>query len=97
MIDHVNPKRTKFTIEMMGWSIPDGPDSYLKLIHAVDRKEFGVHMDACNGVNCPTRLYQNADFIRECFEKLGPTVTSKNSDPTKTILHQIVIFLTQQY
>ena len=67
---------TKFTIEMMGWSIPDGPDSYLKLIKAVDRKAFGVHMDVCNGINCPTRFYQNADFIRECFAKLGQWITS---------------------
>lgn len=76
VIDPVQPKRTKFTIEMMGWSIPDGPDSYLKLIKAVDRKAFGVHMDVCNGINCPTRFYQNADFIRECFAKLGQWITS---------------------
>ena len=37
VIDEVKPKRTKFTIEMMGWSLPDGPDAYLKLIKAVDR------------------------------------------------------------
>ncbi len=76
LIDQVNPKRTRFTIEMMGWSVPDGPDSYLKLVHAVDRKVFGVHMDVCNGINCPTRFYQNANFIRECFEKLGRWIIS---------------------
>ena len=26
VIDAVKPKRTKFTIEMMPWSLPDGPD-----------------------------------------------------------------------
>ena len=76
LIDAVKPKRTRFTIEMMGWSVPDGPDSYLKLIKAVDRKAFGVHMDVCNGVNSPTRFYQNRDFIRECFEKLGAWIVS---------------------
>ena len=30
VIDAVKPRRTKFTIEMMGWNIPDGPDSYLR-------------------------------------------------------------------
>jgi sugar phosphate isomerase/epimerase len=29
VIDEIKPKRTKFTIEAMGWSLPDGPDSYL--------------------------------------------------------------------
>ena len=76
LIDAVKPTRTKFTIEMMGWNLPDGPDSYLKLIKAVDRQAFGVHMDVCNGVNSPTRFYQNAEFIRECFEKLGPWIAS---------------------
>jgi sugar phosphate isomerase/epimerase len=76
VIDAVKPKRTKFTIEMMGWSVPDGPDSYLKLIKAVDRPAFGVHMDVCNGINSPTRFYQNTEFIGECFRKLGPWIAS---------------------
>ena len=37
VIDGVKPKRTRFTIEMMGWNIPDNPDSYIRLIRAVDR------------------------------------------------------------
>ncbi len=76
VIDAVKPRRTKFTIEMMGWSVPDGPDSYLKLIKAVDRPAFGVHMDVCNGINSPTRFYHNAEFIGECFHKLGPWIVS---------------------
>jgi sugar phosphate isomerase/epimerase len=76
VIDDVKPKRTKFTIEMMGWSIPDGPDSYLKLIKAVDRPGFAVHMDVCNGINSPGRFYRNGEFISECFRKLGPWVAS---------------------
>jgi sugar phosphate isomerase/epimerase len=76
VIDAVKPKRTKFTIEMMGWSVPDGPDGYLKLIKAVDRPAFGVHMDVCNGINSPTRFYGNTEFIDECFRKLGPWIAS---------------------
>jgi sugar phosphate isomerase/epimerase len=76
IIDEVKPKRTTFSIEMMGWTIPDGPDSYLRLLKAVDRPAFAVHMDVCNGVNSPTRFYQNAAFIDECFRKLGHKVVS---------------------
>jgi sugar phosphate isomerase/epimerase len=76
IIDAVKPKRTKFTIEMMGWSLPDGPDAYLRLIRAVDRPAFGVHLDICNGINSPERFYRNADFIRECFRKLGQHIVS---------------------
>ncbi len=76
ILDAVKPRRTRFTIEMMGWNLPDGPDAYLELIRAVDRKGFAVHLDVCNGINCPQRFYQNAEFIRECFRKLGPSIVS---------------------
>ena len=76
VIDAVKPERTRFTIEMMGWNLPDGPDSYLELIRAVDRPAFGVHMDVCNGINSPTRFYRNSEFIAECFRKLGPWIAS---------------------
>jgi sugar phosphate isomerase/epimerase len=76
VIDAVKPKQTRFTIEMMGWNLPDGPDSYLELIRAVDRPAFGVHMDVCNGINSPTRFYRNSEFIAECFRKLGPWIAS---------------------
>ncbi len=76
VIDEVRPRRTRFTIEMMGWSLPDGPDSYLELIRAVDRDAFGVHVDVCNIINSPLRFYENRKVIAECFEKLGRWVVS---------------------
>jgi len=76
VLDAVKPKRTKFTIEMMPWNLPDGPDSYLDLIHAVDRASFGVHLDVCNILNSPRRFYESGDGIRECFRKLGPWIAS---------------------
>ena len=76
VLDEVRPTRTKFTIEMMGWSLPDGPDSYLELIKAVDRKAFAVHLDVCNIINSPARFYRNAEVIRDCFRKLGRWIVS---------------------
>lgn len=76
ILDAVKPTRTRLTVEMMGWNLPDGPDAYLELIRAVDRKAFAVHLDVCNGINCPQRFYNNAEFIRECFRKLGPSIIS---------------------
>jgi sugar phosphate isomerase/epimerase len=76
VIDAVTPRRTTFSIEMMGWSLPEGPDSYLELIRAVDRPAFAVHMDVCNGINSPKRFYNNAQFISECFSKLGQWIVS---------------------
>lgn len=76
VIDAVKPTRTRFTIEMMPWSLPDTPDHYLELIRAVDRPSFGVHLDVCNVVNSPARFYNNKAVIEECFSKLGPWIIS---------------------
>jgi len=76
LIDAVKPTRTKFTIEMMPFTFPTGPDDYLKLIKGVDRKAFAVHLDACNVMNSPERMYHNGAVIRECFRKLGPWIAS---------------------
>jgi sugar phosphate isomerase/epimerase len=76
VIDAVKPKRAKFTLEMMGWMLPDSPDSYLRLIKAIDRSAFAVHMDICNVINSPSRFYDSGSFIKECFEKLGPSIMS---------------------
>ena len=93
VIDAVEPKRTKFTIEMMGWNLPDGPDTYLELIRAVDRPAFGVHLDVCNGVNCPQRFYDNSNFIGECFRKLGPWIVSCHAKDLQWVIELNVHFL----
>jgi len=56
VIDAVKPKRTRFTIEMMPWNLPDGPDAYVDLIRGVSREAFAVHLDVCNVVNSPRRF-----------------------------------------
>lgn len=71
VIDAVRPKATVFTIEMMPWNLPDGPDAYVRLIKAVDRRAFGVHMDVCNAINSPERFYRSGELITDCFRKLG--------------------------
>lgn len=76
IIDAVKPKRAKFCYEMMGWALPDSPDSYVKMIQAVDREAFGAHLDPCNLVNCPSRFYANTELLNECFDQLGPWLTS---------------------
>ena len=76
IIDSVKPKRTKFTVEMMGWNLPDNPDNYLKLIQAVDRPAFAVHVDVCNIINSPEKFYNSTAVIEECFRKLGRWIMS---------------------
>ncbi|CAA9578608.1 MAG: Xylose isomerase domain protein TIM barrel [uncultured Thermomicrobiales bacterium] len=74
IIDAVRPTRTHFTLEAMPWMYPDSPDSYLRLIAAIDRDRFGVHLDPVNMVSSPQRYFGNGDLIRESFRKLGPHI-----------------------
>ncbi len=83
IIDAVHPRRSRFTIEMMPFNFPTGPDDYLRLIKAVDRKAFGVHLDVCNVMNSPERMYHNSRVIRECFSKLGPWIVSCHAKDLK--------------
>ncbi len=76
IIDAVQPKRARFCFEMMGWALPDTPAHYVKLIKAVDRKAFGVHLDPCNLVNSPEKFYNNTALLNECFDKLGRWIVS---------------------
>jgi sugar phosphate isomerase/epimerase len=76
IIDAVRPRRARFCYEMMGWSLPDSPDACLKMIKAVDRPAFAVHLDPCNLINSPQRFYHNTELLDECFDKLGEWIVS---------------------
>lgn len=76
IIDEVQPTRTFYTLETMPWMYPDSPDNYLRLIHAIDRKAFAVHLDPVNMIYSPHLYFANAALIRECFTKLGAYIQS---------------------
>lgn len=76
IIDPVKPKRAFYTLEAMPYSLPDSPDSYLDLIKAIDRRQFACHFDPVNMINSPRRFYNNGEFLRDCFKKLGPHIKS---------------------
>jgi sugar phosphate isomerase/epimerase len=76
ILDSVKPKRTRFSLEMMPWAPPEGAEGYMRLIRAIDRPMFGVHVDMCNLINTPEEFYKNGQLIRETFKKLGKWVLS---------------------
>ncbi len=76
IIDRANVKNTFFTLEPMPWMIPTGPKEYLRLMDAVDRDRFAVHMDIINMINSADRYFHAEDFIDECVESLGPYIRS---------------------
>lgn len=76
IIDAVKPSNTHFALEAMPWSLPDSTESYLQLIKAIDRPQFGVHLDPVNMIRSPREFYNNGILIREMFSKLGARVVS---------------------
>lgn len=70
VIDAVNPVHTRLSFEMMPFYFLDGPEEYLRFLKAIDRPAAAVHLDICNTMNNPRRLYNNTEFIRHTFELL---------------------------
>ena len=85
IVDSVRPARAKLVMETEKYVFPDDPDIYLRLIEAIDRVSFGVHLDPINIVSSPKLLYTNGKFVKACFEKLGPHIVSCHSKDVTTI------------
>lgn len=76
IIDDVKPKRAFFTLEPMPWMYPDSVDSYLRLIEAMDRKQFAAHFDPVNIVSSPQLYYNSGQMIKDAFKRLGTNIKS---------------------
>ena len=85
ILDAVQPQNTKLVLETESRILPDSPDLYLEMIQAVDRPGFAVHLDPVNITSSPRRFYYSGEFIRDCFQKLGPYVVSCHAKDIKML------------
>ena len=76
IIDRADVKRTYFTLEPMPWMVPTGPKEYVRLLEAVERDRFAVHMDIINMINSAERYFRPEEFVDECAELLGGQIRS---------------------
>lgn len=90
IIDEVKPTTTKLVMETESYLLPDSPQEYLRIIKAVDRESFAVHLDPVNITSDPRRFYENGAFIKECFELLGPWIVSCHAKDTNIERHASV-------
>lgn len=74
IIDAVKPTQTYYTLETMPWMYPDSPESYVRLIKAIDRPQFAAHLDPINMMNSVERFYHHRQFISHCIDVLGPYI-----------------------
>jgi sugar phosphate isomerase/epimerase len=76
IIDAVAPSRTVYCLETMPWMVPDSAVSALEIVHAVDRKAFGIHFDPVNLINCPRRYYDSGAMVDEFVKKVGKHIVA---------------------
>jgi sugar phosphate isomerase/epimerase len=76
IVDAVKPRRAKFALEMMQYSLPDSVDCYLELIAAVDRPTFAAHVDPVNLVMTPRTYFNTGALVRDIFARLGEHIVS---------------------
>lgn len=82
-IDGVKPKRTYFTYEIFPFGIVDSPREIARLIKAIDRKHFGVHLDLVNLINCPRAYWQSGDIMRECIKRFANRIVAAHAKDVK--------------
>lgn len=83
MIDTVKPKRAHFAYEIFPFNVIDSPEQIAKLLKVVDRKQFGVHMDLVNLINCPRAYWSSGDIMRESVRLFGDRIVSAHAKDIK--------------
>ncbi len=76
ILDAVRPVRTHYTLEPMPWMYPSDLESTLRLVEAVNRPGFGVHVDMCNMMSGCDRVYRSGEITREYFAACGSMIHS---------------------
>ena len=97
IIDAVKPKSAFFAYEIFPFNVVDCPEMIEKLIYAVDRKQFGVHLDLANLINCPRAYFSSGDIIRDCTKRFGDRIVAahvkdiKLKEPAISVILEEVI------
>ena len=78
-IDTVKPKTAFFTYEIFPFNVVDSPKKIHELIRAVDRKQFGVHLDLVNLINSPRAYWTSGDIMCECVKLFGDRIVSAHA------------------
>jgi sugar phosphate isomerase/epimerase len=78
-IDTVKPQTACFTYEIFPFNIVDSPATIASLIKAVDRRQFGVHLDLVNLINSPRAYWTSGDIMRECVQRFGDRIVAAHA------------------
>ncbi len=76
VIDSVKPTRSTFAYEIYQFTVVDSVDSLERLIKAVDRPQFAVHLDLVNFGNSPRTYYSLNDILDDCIKRFGDKIVA---------------------
>jgi sugar phosphate isomerase/epimerase len=96
-LDTVKPKTAFFTYEIFPFDIIDSVENIERLIKAIDRRQFGVHLDLVNLINCPRAYFTSGDIAKECVRRFGDRIVSchakdiKMKEPSISVILEEVV------
>jgi len=82
-IDEVKPKTASFTYEIFPFDIVDSPAEIARLLKAVDRKQFGVHLDLANLINSPRAYWGSGAIMADCLRLFGDRIVTSHGKDVK--------------
>jgi len=82
-IDGVKPKTAFLAYEIFPFNVIDSPPMIARLIKAVDRQQFGVHLDLVNLINTPRAYWTSGNIMRECVKLFGDRIVSAHAKDIK--------------
>jgi sugar phosphate isomerase/epimerase len=96
-IDTVKPKTAFFAYEIFPFDITDSPENIERLVRAVDRKQFAVHLDPVNLINSPRAYFSSGEIVKDCIRRFGDRIVSchvkdiKMKEPSISVILEEVI------
>ena len=80
-----------FTYEIYQFNNVDSIDMIAKLIKAVDRKQFGVHLDLTNLINCPRNYWKSGELMKECIKQFGDLIVTAHAKDVRMLEPSITV------
>lgn len=95
-LDAVKPERAHFTYEVFMYNSIDSPEQYARLVSAVDRDMFGVHLDLTNMIRSPREMYQAKDIVERCVRLFPDKIVSSHFKDARLIRPAITTLIEER-
>lgn len=95
ILDEAQPKHTFYTLESMPWMYPNDIESTQRLLSAVNRPNFAVHVDICNLINAFDKVYKTREITREFFGAFKDKIRSVHAKDTVLAIDELTLHISE--